>query len=500
MHQFSVRKTAPQVSLSRAMCVVAHPETFDQIQQVVVGRPALLHGRPRLVRQRARTPPPLLPFLPAVHHAPHGLLHHVTPHHDLLLHRLVRQRLIHPDADADVEHLHGHLLVQELVREVRPRHHGNPRRDRLHRGVPPTVRHEAAHRRVRQDQHLRRPLPHEETPPGHARLQLAQEIPHRLVLLGVFPDHPDERVPGRLQPEPELDHLLRVRLGDAPETDVDHRVGLLAVEPAEALVGVDGRGVPSRRQRRHALVVQRHRPYGPHLHVPRRRVPGNVLGLHLHERVHNDAVGLSPCALDVVAELLPARNRDPAEEPRRLGPRHLDLLLQPRHDDGLVDIGDAVVRVEPLDVVLAEEREGAHAEEAEPWDAEVRGELGGPRVAEVRHDAGRERRVRAEVGFDGRAEERRGGEVVPHVHGGDHIVAVRAFREPGRGVVDRELDEPDGQAGALGGLDGRPYPHGRGGCPDDGAERAVGGEEQRGVDGRDQVALQHQRDEHEVRR
>jgi len=28
----------------------------------------------------------------------------------------------------------------------------------------------------------------------------------------------------------------------------------------------------------------------------------------------------------------------------------------------------------------------------------------------------------------------------------------------------------------------------------------VGGEQQRGVDGRDQVALRHQRDEHEVRR
>jgi hypothetical protein len=105
-----------------------------------------------------------------------------------------------------------------------------------------------------------------------------------------------------------------------------------------------------------------------------------------------------------------------------------------------------------------------------------------------------------EVALDRRAEERHRAEVVPQVYRGDHVVAVRALRQAGRGVVERELHEPDPQSGSLRGLDRPAYPHRRGWCHDDGADRAMGGEQQRGVDGRDQVPLQHQRDEYEVRR
>ena len=261
---------------------------------------------------------------------------------------------------------------------------------------------------------------------------------------------------------------------EAPEADVHDGVGLLAVEPPEALVGTDGGGVPSRRQRRGApLVEQRHRPDGPHLHRPGFRVAGDVLRLHLHEAVGDDAVGLGQHLLDVVREFLEPGH--PAEETGSLSPRHLDLFLQAGHDDQLVVIGHAVVRVEPLDVVLAEEAEGAHAEESEARDLEVRRELPSPRVAEVRHDARRVRRVRAEVPLQRLPEARQGAEVVGPETLRHLVDVVGAVGQPFRGEVERELDEPDRQAGLSGEVDGRLDPAGVGRGDDDAGESAVGG-------------------------
>ena len=90
--------------------------------------------------------------------------------------------------------------------------------------------------------------------------------------------------------------------------------------------------------------------------------------------------------------------------------------------------------------------------------------------------------------------------VVPHVSMWNSVPVVCPFRQAGLGVVERELDEPDRQPGPLGGLDGPSHQHSRGRRRHDGAERAVGGEQQGGVDGRDEVTLFSQRDEHEVRR
>lgn len=53
----------------------------------------------------------------------------------------------------------------------------------------------------------------------------------------------------RLEAEPELDELLRIRARDATEANVDDGAGILAVEPLDALVGVNGRRLPSRRRR-----------------------------------------------------------------------------------------------------------------------------------------------------------------------------------------------------------------------------------------------------------
>uniref|UniRef100_A0A804R2L8 Uncharacterized protein n=1 Tax=Zea mays TaxID=4577 RepID=A0A804R2L8_MAIZE len=462
---------------SRAFGVLGHDtlEATDQIQQVAVRRPALLHGRSRLDRERAGPPPPLICLLPGAHQAPHGLLHHVPADHNLLLYLPVHERLRNTDADADAQHLHGHLLVQELVREVRPRDYRQPRGDGLDRGVPAAVRHEPAHRGVGQDQHLRRPPPDEQAAPRDARLEVVQEGAHGPVVLVDALDHPDERVPRRFQPEAELHGLPRVRLRDAPEADVHDGAGLLAVEPPEARVDVDVGSPPSRRQRPGALVVQRHRPDRPDLHPPGRRVAGHVLGLHLLEGVHDDAVGLGPRALHVVREVLPPGHL--AEEARGLRPRDQDPSLQPRHDDRLVVVGDAPVRAEPLHVVLAQKAEGAHAEEAEARDPEVGRQHRGPRVAEVRHEARRVgARVRAEVGLDRRAQERDGVEVAPRVLRRDVVHVVGAFGQAGPGVVQRELEEADRQARLPGGLDGRAHPRGRGRGPDHGADRAVRGE------------------------
>uniref|UniRef100_A0A8R7UHC5 Uncharacterized protein n=1 Tax=Triticum urartu TaxID=4572 RepID=A0A8R7UHC5_TRIUA len=472
----------------------AHLETLGQIADVGVRRAPLPHGRPRFHRERTGLAAPLLAILPAVHGAPHRGLHRLPPNHDILLIHPVHHWLLHPDADADPQHLHRHLLVQELVREVRPRHHRQPRRDRLQRRVPAAVRHERARRAVRQDERLRRPPPDEQSTPRDALLELAEEGERGLVVAAGVLDHPDERVARRLQPQAELRDLLRVRVRDAAEADVDHGAGLPVVEPPDAVVGVDCRGVPSRRQRCGVLVVERHRPHGPHLHRPRGRVAGDVLGLHLHEGVHDDAVGLGPRALHVVGELLPP---GPApEEAGGLRPRHLEPLLQPRHDDRVVVVEHAVVGVEPLDVVLAEDAEGAHAEEAEPGDAEAGRELHGPRVAEVGHDACRwPGRAVAEVGLDRPPEERDGGEVGQHVLRGEVVHVVRPAWNPvgqaDRGVVEREVDEADWQAGAPGGFDGGAHPRRRGRRGDDGAERALSGQQQRGVDGGDDVPLGH---------
>jgi hypothetical protein len=120
-------------------------------------------------------------------------------------------------------------------------------------------------------------------------------------------------------------------------------------------------------------------------------------------------------------------------------------------------------------------------------------------VDEVRHHARRVRRVRAEVALDWRAEERHAAVVARHVHRWNAVPAVRPFRQAGLGVVERELSKPDRQSGRLGGLDGLAHQRSRVRVPDDCAERAVGGEQQGRVHGRDQVALLSQRDEHEVR-
>lgn len=106
------------------------------------------------------------------------------------------------------------------------------------------MRHEAIDRGVRQDQHLRCPPPDDHAKAGDACLELVQEpctlaeyfffsftlysFLHRnfkpweelarrvSVELRVL-HHPDERMGRRLEAEPELDELLRIRARDATE-------------------------------------------------------------------------------------------------------------------------------------------------------------------------------------------------------------------------------------------------------------------------------------------
>jgi hypothetical protein len=165
----------------------------------------------------------------------------------------------------------------------------------------------------------------------------------------------------------------------------------------------------------------------------------------------------------------------------------------------LSSIGHAVVRVEPLQVVLAQEAERAHAEEAEPRDMEVRGDTYGPGVAEVGHDARRVRRVRAEVALERGREKLQRAEVV-RVEFRRYLVDVvgSVWQAHGR-AVERELHEPDRQAGLPGEVDRREDARRIVRRCHDAGERAVGGQQQRGVHRRDHVPLVHQRDKHEVR-
>jgi hypothetical protein len=152
--------------------------------------------------------------------------------------------------------------------------------------------------------------------------------------------------------------------------------------------------------------------------------------------------------------------------------------------------------------VLAQERESADAEEGEPRDAEVGGEVPRPRVAEVRDHARRVRRVivgRAEAARERGAEALLRAEVVdPEAR--RHLVDVVGVGGEALGrAVERDLYEPHGQAGVPGEVDGRADAPRVGRRDDDAGDRAVGGQEEGRVGRRDQVSLGHQRDEHEVR-
>ncbi|BAS70676.1 Os01g0176050, partial [Oryza sativa Japonica Group] len=151
---------------------------------------------------------------------------------------------------------------------------------------------------------------------------------------------------------------------------------------------------------------------------------------------------------------------------------------------------------------LRDRGEGAGAVEREPWDAELPGDVTGPRVYHVGDDAARRRPLLPEPRRE-RLPERAAGqeEVAEEVFGREHVDVLAAVRQAELGGREGELHQLHRQAGLLhaGGEPGHP-----GGVDrrDDEADprRAVLGQQARHVGHGDGVALRHHRDQHEVRR
>uniref|UniRef100_A0A453PML4 Uncharacterized protein n=1 Tax=Aegilops tauschii subsp. strangulata TaxID=200361 RepID=A0A453PML4_AEGTS len=156
--------------------------------------------------------------------AVHGLAH--QPRH--LLPRHVATDL-HPDAPLGARV----PAVGWLLGEEGPADHRHAGAHALQRRVPPAVRQEQPHRRVREDALLRAPA-RQDSPV----LGLPDEPLRKHGLLAgheVWPDDPQERPAAARQPPRELRELRRGHHRDAAEVDVHHRPGLpLGVQPAEA--------------------------------------------------------------------------------------------------------------------------------------------------------------------------------------------------------------------------------------------------------------------------
>uniref|UniRef100_A0A804QM34 Uncharacterized protein n=1 Tax=Zea mays TaxID=4577 RepID=A0A804QM34_MAIZE len=210
-----------------------------------------------------------------------------------------------PDAGADPLH---QPRVGALVRPLRHAHDRDAARHALQRGVPPAVRDEAAHGRVRQHPHLVAPPHHHAAlplPVGQRRGAGAGALAAAVVL----PQHPQERAAALGHPPRHLLDLPLAHHRQAPERDVHHGARRLRVQPVEValavlleqvvvVASVLGAAGPCRR------VVEEgdDGADGDHVHasLPQRR---RRLGLHRVERVGEHAgLVLAAQRLDELAE------------------------------------------------------------------------------------------------------------------------------------------------------------------------------------------------------
>uniref|UniRef100_A0A8R7V8H3 Uncharacterized protein n=1 Tax=Triticum urartu TaxID=4572 RepID=A0A8R7V8H3_TRIUA len=117
-------------------------------------------------------------------------------------------------------------------------HHGHAARQALHHRVPSTMRHEAAHRGVREHPHLVAPIHHRAVPEPRVRLGLRRRLAIGELRLDVLPDDAEVRPPALLEAEEQLVELLPIHPRPAPERDVHHGIGRLGVEPLHVLGAV----------------------------------------------------------------------------------------------------------------------------------------------------------------------------------------------------------------------------------------------------------------------
>uniref|UniRef100_A0A0A9FGJ5 Uncharacterized protein n=1 Tax=Arundo donax TaxID=35708 RepID=A0A0A9FGJ5_ARUDO len=139
---------------------------------------------------------------------------------------------------ADPPHVLDVPGVPHLVAEARAAQHRHSRAHALHRRVPPAVRPEPAHRRVRQDLLLWRP-PHDRAPAACRGVEAVGEggrLGRRRAAAAdeARPEHPEEGVvavgdaPGRLH------EVGGGHAGEAAEADVEHGRRGLRVQPFQA--------------------------------------------------------------------------------------------------------------------------------------------------------------------------------------------------------------------------------------------------------------------------
>ncbi|KAK1310515.1 hypothetical protein QJS10_CPA08g01777 [Acorus calamus] len=216
----------------------------NQPAQTPLTRPAHLHRppcSPAHLLHPLRHDPPLLP-------------HHKLPHHPLYLLCLHEPPTLLPipraHAQPDPQFVHHQPRVHELLRHHRPRHQRHARAHALQHRVPSAVAHEPSHTLVFEHAHLVHPLPHDQPPIAHARLEPG-EVRHGL------PHDPHEVHARVLQPVRERAQLGLRHLRLGPERHVQHRALLLPlhVQPARPVARSAFSGRPGDAER--ADVVHR---------------------------------------------------------------------------------------------------------------------------------------------------------------------------------------------------------------------------------------------------
>jgi len=189
---------------------IAHSRTQRERSEIPLRRPAADH---RLTRH----------FSPTIRLRPDGR-GGLTVAHDHLHAPLQLTSLDHPFAVRARAHAGAHARVHQprhrrLVRPLRHGHHRHAPRHALQRRVPPAVRHEAPHRRVRQHAHLVAPVNHH--PLRAVAVGRAAAVRARTTGAGLS-GHPQVRTAGRLQAFPHLLLLPPAYREDAPERHVHH--------------------------------------------------------------------------------------------------------------------------------------------------------------------------------------------------------------------------------------------------------------------------------------
>ncbi|OAY75256.1 hypothetical protein ACMD2_11141 [Ananas comosus] len=440
---------------------------------LIVRRPSFLHSPLRLLADLLRPLPPSHCLFAAAHQFPHCLPHLLGRHR--------------PDRDPDPQHVDDQLLVDELLREERPRDHRHARAGPLQQGIPPAVRHEPPDRAVAQNGQLRRPPVYD-----HALLPFPEPCREELRQVAVISHDPDKRVLRIFESQRDLAKLGHCEPAEAPEAHVDHRSRLLAIQPIQDIVVADGSDAASHSPVFYIRIAHRHRPDEPHLHAAPLLHQIGVIRLQIVEAVHHRAVAL-PVGFAHADESFVGSDKKSGEARAR----ELDVVGEAGDGEGLVAVG--------IDFLLAEEGEGAdhdlgEAAGAVEDDARHAEHVAGPREVHVGDDAVRS--VLPDEVDEGALQQVDGG---GHL-GGDFGVwegeeVLEAVGEAGVGGEEGEGEQPDGVGEEGSGVgeveDGADEGEVAGGG-DDGGFGAAGGADAGEVDHGDHVARREEGQEEDV--